>query len=401
MDIIKASKRTESITYAIRDVVLLARKVEACGHKVIRLNIGDPNAYDFDTPQHIKEALIKAVNERKNGYSDSEGNPEFRKAICEYEKQKNGISTNIEDVHVTAGISEALLFLFGSMLNSGDNILVAGPSYPPYTGYAHFYQAEPIEYRTIEKENWKPDGDDIRKKINNKTKAISIITPNNPTGAVYDRKTLKEICDIAAEHKIPIISDEIYDKMSYGAEFVSPVTISKDIPIIQLNGLSKIYLVPGWRIGYTICRSQNGELDEIKEAFMRQARMRLCPSHPAQIAGIAALTGPQDHIDKVNKILMERAQYAYKRLNETDSISATLPAGAFYIFPKVDLGNRWKDDKEFVIDVLNNAHVLFVHGSGFSPVYGQSHFRSVFLPPLNVLEEAFNSLEKFMKSKEK
>lgn len=394
---LKASKRTEKITYAIRDVVLLARKVETTGAKVIRLNIGNPNAYDFDTPQHMKDALSEAVADFKNGYGESEGETEFREAVCEREKKEHGAVTEVDQVQVTSGVSESLLFLFGAMLDSGDNILVAGPSYPPYISYAHFYQAEPREYRTIEEEGWRPDLDDIRKKIDGKTKAISVITPNNPTGAIYDKETLKGICDIAGEHGIPVISDEIYDGMSYGAKFESPASFVKDVPIIQFNGLSKVYLVPGWRVGYSIFRSPNGELDDIKEAFMKQARMRLCPNRPMQLAGVAALRGDQSHIGKTNKILEERSEYTHKRLNEIEGISTTLPKGAFYIFPSIDLGDRWKDDREFVVDVLNKAHVLFVNGSGFSPIFGQGHFRSVFLAPIDVLNEAFNALEKFMK----
>ena len=397
METLKASKRTEKLTYAIRDLVLLARKVEADGTRVIRLNIGDPNKYDFDTPQHMKDALAQAVAEGKNGYGESEGEIEFRKAVCEREKRTRGVDTDIDDVQVTSGVSEALLFLFGAILEPGDNVLLAGPIYPPYLSYAHFYQAEPREYRTIEEDGWKLDLDDIRKKIDNRTKALSVISPDNPTGAVYDKKVLRGICDIAGEYGVPIISDEIYDEMTYGAEFVSPVSVAEDVPIIQLNGLSKVYLVPGWRIGYAIFRSPRGELDEIKEAVMQQARIRLCPNHPAQVAGVAALRGPQNHIGEMNKKLKERGEYSYKRLNEIDGISTTMPQGAFYIFPKVELGSRWKDDKEFVVDVLNKAHVLFVHGSGFSPIYGKGHFRSVFLPPIDVLDEAYTALEKFMK----
>jgi len=397
MVISRASNRTADITYAIRDIVLLAREVEATGAKVIRLNIGDPNAYDFDTPQHMKDALAEAVEGAKNGYSPSEGETAFREAVCTREKKTRGVDTAVDDVHVTTGVSESLLFLFGAMLDPGDNIILAGPSYPPYTSYAHFYEAEPREYGTVEEVGWKPDVNDIRKKIDGRTKAISVITPNNPTGAIYDKATLKEICDVAGEYNLPLISDEIYDGMSYGGNFVSPVEVAKDIPIIELNGLSKVYLVPGWRVGYTIFRSPGGELDEIKEAFMKQARIRLSANRPAQVAGIAALSGPQDHIGGTNKILMERAEYTHRRLNEIDGISATMPQGAFYIFPKIDLGDRWKSDKEFVVEVLNKAHVLFVPGSGFSDTYGRGHFRSVFLAPIDVLNQAFTSLERFMK----
>ncbi|MDK2869946.1 MAG: alanine-synthesizing transaminase [Pyrococcus sp.] len=394
---IRASKRALSVEYAIRDVVLPARELEKKGIKVIRLNIGDPVKFDFQPPEHMKEAYCKAIKEGHNYYGDSEGLPELRKAIVEREKRKNGVDITPDDVRVTAAVTEALQLIFGALLDPGDEILVPGPSYPPYTGLVKFYGGKPVEYRTIEEEDWQPDIDDIRKKITDRTKAIAVINPNNPTGALYDKKTLEEILNIAGEYEIPVISDEIYDLMTYEGEHISPGSLTKDVPVIVMNGLSKVYFATGWRLGYMYFVDPENKLSEVREAIDRLARIRLCPNTPAQFAAIAGLTGPMDYLKEYMKKLKERRDYIYKRLNEIPGISTTKPQGAFYIFPKIEEG-PWKNDKEFVLDVLHNAHVLFVHGSGFGE-YGAGHFRAVFLPPIEILEEAMDRFEKFMKER--
>jgi len=394
---IEPSERSQGVSYAIREVVVPARKLEEKGIKVLKLNIGDPIAYDFDTPMHIKEALYQAALDGYNGYAPSEGYRELREKIAMREKRRNGMDYDPDDICVTTGVTETLQIFLSASLNAGDELLVPGPTYPPYNLVTRFNGAEPVAYRTIEEENWQPDVDDIRKKITDKTKAIVIINPNNPTGAVYPKNTIKEMVDIAAENNIAVISDEIYDDIVFEKRQYATASLAKDLPIITFNGFSKVYLVPGWRMGYAIFNNPDGRLDKIRDAFLRIARARLCANSVCQRAMIAALEGPQDHIPKMVKKLRERSNFAYKRLNEIDGISSTKPDGAFYIFPKVEAIDSWKDDKEFVLDVLNKAHVLLVHGSGFSPEYGKNHFRAVTLPPMEMLEEAFNRLESFMK----
>jgi len=394
---IEPSERSQGVSYAIREVVLPARKLEEKGVKVIKLNIGDPIAYDFDTPMHIKEALYQAALDGYNGYAPSEGYRELREKIAMREKRRNGIDYDPDDICVTTGVTETLQIFLAASLNAGDELLVPGPTYPPYILVTRFNGAEPVAYRTIEEENWQPDVDDIRKKITDRTKAIVIINPNNPTGALYPKNTIKEIVDIAAENDIAVISDEIYDDIVFEKRQYATASLAKDAPIITFNGFSKVYLVPGWRMGYAIFNNVDGKLDRIKDAFLRIARARLCANSVCQRAMIAALDGPQDHIPEMVKKLKERSNFAYKRLNEIEGISSTKPDGAFYIFPKVEAIDSWKNDKEFVLDVLNKAHVLLVHGSGFSPEYGKNHFRAVTLPPMEMLEEAFNRLESFMK----
>lgn len=394
---IEPSERSQGVSYAIREVVLPARKLEEKGIKVIKLNIGDPIAYDFDTPMHIKEALYQAALDGYNGYAPSEGYRELREKIAMREKRRNGMDYDPDDICVTTGVTETLQIFLAASLNAGDELLVPGPTYPPYILVTRFNGAEPVAYRTIEEENWQPDVDDIRKKITDRTKAIVIINPNNPTGALYPKNTIKEIVDIAAENDIAVISDEIYDDIVFEKRQYATASLAKDAPIITFNGFSKVYLVPGWRMGYAIFNNVDGKLDRIKDAFLRIARARLCANSVCQRAMIAALDGPQDHIPEMVKKLKERSNFAHKRLNEIEGISSTKPDGAFYIFPKVEAIDSWKNDKEFVLDVLNKAHVLLVHGSGFSPEYGKNHFRAVTLPPMEMLEEAFNRLESFMK----
>ncbi|KYK33551.1 MAG: alanine aminotransferase [Thermoplasmatales archaeon SG8-52-3] len=397
---IRASERSQGISYAIREVVIPARKLEQRGIKVLHLNIGDPNKYDFDTPQHMKDALLDATNQGYNGYSPSEGEVELRNAIIEREKERNNIDYKLDEICVTTGVTEALQILINALLDPNDELLIPGPTYPQYSLITRFNNANPISYRCIEEEGWQPDVDNIRKNISDKTKGIVIINPNNPTGALYPKNVIKQIIDIAGEYKIPIISDEIYDDMTFDDKQYATSTLGKDISVITFNGFSKVYLVPGWRMGYTLFH-HNGELDEVQDAFMRIARSRLCASSICQRACIAALKGPQDHIIEVNNKLRKRRDFSYKRLNEIEGLSTAKPDGAFYIFPKIEAMDNgiWKTDKEFVLDLLNEAHVLVVHGSGFCETYGKNHFRAVILPTLETLEQAFNNLESFMKKR--
>lgn len=397
---IKASKRAQGVEYAIRDVLIPARALEKKGIEVLKLNIGDPNAYDFDTPQHIKDALYKAANEGFNGYAPSEGYLELRNAIINRERTRNNVQYQPEDICVTTGVTEGLQILLNASLDPRDELLIPGPTYPQYNLITKFNDAVPISYHCNEKENWQPDVDDIRKKITKRTKGIVIINPNNPTGALYSKEVLKEILDIAAEHGIMVISDEIYDDLTFDGKQHATASLTKDVPIITFNGFSKVYLMPGWRIGYTMFKHQ-GELDEIQDAFMRIARSRLCANSVCQAACIQALRGPQNHIKEVNDKLRKRRDFSYKRLNEIEGISTARPDGAFYIFPKIEAMAKglWKNDKEFVLDLLNESHVLVVNGSGFCATYGQGHFRAVILPPMEILEKAFDAMEQFMKKK--
>jgi alanine-synthesizing transaminase len=389
--------RATNLQYAIRDIVTIARQYEKqTGEKPLYLNIGDPIAYDWKTPQFMTDALCKAAQDGWNGYSPSEGEPALRNAAAEKEKRVNGIDVDPNRMIVTAGVSEAIQFLTGALIENGAELLLPGPSYPPYISYVKFFGGKPIAYRTIEEDDWNPDTDDLRRKVSDKTVAILVINPNNPTGSVYNEKTLKEIVNIAGEFGLPIISDEIYDQLTYDEKQISMARIADDVPIIGFNGVSKVYLAPGWRVGYAYFHDTNSELNPLYEAMMRQARVRICLNATSQIAAIAALQSDGSHLVEIMRRMRSRRDLIHKRLNDIDSLSTRLPEAAFYILPKIDLRGRWTDDTEFVKDVLRETGVVFVPGSGFDAEYGASHFRSVFLPPFEIIEEAMDRLEKFM-----
>jgi len=396
----KVSKRTRTIEYAIRDIIGFAKNLEKQGKKILYLNIGDPVKYDFDTPAYIKKALCDAVNSGANWYATSEGERDLREAICEKEKRVNGVDITPEDVVVTAGVSEAIQMTMAAIVENGDEVIMPGPTYPPYMSYTLFYEGKPVFYRTIEAEGWRPDIDDIRKKISKKTRAIVIINPNNPAGALYDEKTVKAILNIAAEHGLLVLSDEIYDRIVYERKFVSTSYIAKDTPVVGLNGFSKAYLMTGWRLGYLYFHDSTGQLKELKECVQKETRIRLSSTTPVQKAGITALRGPQDHIKEMVNQLRQRRDYTVKRLCEINGITCTKPEGAFYVFPRIlKIGSKWKNDMEFVLDVLNNTGVLLVPGTGFGEAYGKGHVRIVFCADMETLEKSMNSLEAFMKNK--
>jgi alanine-synthesizing transaminase len=391
----KATKRSMGVSYAIRDILLPARELEKKGAEIIKLHIGDPNKFDFETPQHVRDALCRAVEVNDNGYAESEGYVELRRAILEKEKQKNGVDVSIDNCVITNGVTEAIQMITAAAVDVGDEVLVPGPGYPAYTEFTKFFGGTPVAYKADEASNWQPDVDDLRRKITPKTKYIVVINPNNPTGSLYSDKVLREITDLAGEHDLFMISDEIYDLMTFDGVHHSPAALSKDVPVILFNGFSKVDLLPGWRLGYTVFRDPQGKLDDIKEGMMRQLRLRISANNPCQMAVIEALKGPKDHHEGMNNKLRERRDYIVKRINAIPGLSTTTPQAAFYIFPKIE-SKHWKNDHDFVLDILNNCHVLLVPGSGFDETYGKMHFRAVFLPPIETLATAFDSIEKYM-----
>lgn len=397
---VKVTERVRTIEYAIRDVIVHARQVAKTGKKIYYLNIGDPVAFDFKTPPHIKQALTKAVEEDANAYSASEGLPELREAISQKEKKVNDVDVSAENVVVTQGISEGIQMVMAALIDVGDEILLPGPTYPPYISYARFFGGKPITYQTVEENGWQPDVDDLRKKISKRTRGIVTINPNNPCGALYEEKVVRQILDLAGEHDLPVISDEIYDQIVFEKKFVSTAHLAKDVPVIGLNGFSKAYLMTGWRLGYVYFHAQKDELNEMKQCVEKEARIRLCANTPVQKAGVAALNGPQDHVKETVRKLKERRDYAWKRLNNIEGISCAKPEAAFYVFPKIrEVGSKWKTDMEFALDLLKETGVLFVHGSGFDPAYGAGHVRGVILPPIETLEQALGEVENFMKKR--
>ena len=383
---IAVADRIGSVSYEIRDIVQKAEKIEKTGRKVYYLNIGDPGKFGFRPPAHVREAIVKAIKEDFCGYAPSAGDPELREVVG----KREGVSPS--DAFITNGLSEGIDMLFQALLNKGDNVLLPSPSYPLYTsksrvlgGKDNFYPCD---------ENWVPVIDDIRKKINRKTRAIVVINPNNPTGAVYPESVLREIIGIAGEYNLPIIADEIYDKMVFEGKSTNMHKLSRDVPLISGNGISKVYLYPGARVGYLAFHGDG--LDCVKDAMQKLCNARLSVNWEMQRGAIAAFTGPQNHIEKTNKELRKRRDLVYKRLNEMKGIKTAKPHGAFYIFPEITDG-RWKSDNDFVYSLLEKTGVVVVSGSGFSPVLDGLYFRMVYLPERGILEEALDKMDGFMK----
>jgi len=389
---LKVSKKVSGVEYAIRDIVVAAKKQEQLGKKIQYLNIGDPVFYGFQPPEHVKEALIKAVRDGENYYSPSEGIPELRDEIAKKENKKE-LHIDADDVLVTNGVSEGLDMVISSIVEEGDEVLLPGPYYPPYASYVRLHGGIPVEF-AVDLENSTPDIDDIRSKITSKTVAICLISPNNPTGAVFNEKSLKQLVDIANEHNLYILCDEIYDQIVYDEKFVGIGKVAGDSPIIILNGFSKVHLMTGWRLGY-LAFNKSSKLDALKENLPKLARVRIASNLPFQHAAVASLRGPQGYITEFVSELKKRRDLVVKRLNSIPGLSCPNPKGAFYAFPKIE-HNKYSSDEEFVLKLLESKGVLTVHGSGFGKKYGSEHFRLVFLPNIETLDSALDKIEEFM-----
>ena len=392
LDTLKVSKKVAGVEYAIRDVVSSATELEKQGKHIDYLNIGDPVQYGFQPPDNVKDALINAIKQGENYYAPSEGLLELRKEIAKKENIK-GLSVGAEDILVTNGISEGLDMVISSIVEEGDEVLLPGPYYPPYASYVRLRGGTPVEF-AVDLKNSTPDIDDIRSKITSKTVAICLISPNNPTGVVFNEKALKQVVDIANEHNLYIICDEIYDQIVFDEKFVGIGKVAGDSPVILLNGFSKVHLMTGWRIGY-IAFNNSPKLESIRENLPKLARVRICSNYPVQYAAIESLRGPQEYISHFVSELKKRRDLVVKRLNSMPGLSCPNPKGAFYAFPKIE-HNKYDSDKEFVMELLKSKGVLTVHGSGFGTKYGSGHFRLVFLPDLEILDSALDKIEEFV-----
>ena len=388
----KVSKKVMGVEYAIRDIVLAARKVEQSGMTVDYLNIGDPVQFGFQPPANVKQALIDSINKGENYYSTSEGLLELREEIAKKENLK-GLSITADDILITNGVSEGLDMVISSIVEEGDEVLLPGPYYPPYASYVRLHGGIPVEF-SVDLNNSTPDLDDIKSKITSKTVAICLISPNNPTGVVFNENALKELVDIANEHNLYIICDEIYDQIIFDDKFVGIGKVAGDSPVIILNGFSKVHLMSGWRIGY-IAFNQSPQLESIREHLPKLARVRIATSLPVQHAALESLRGPQNYINDFVSEMKKHRDLVVKRLNEMPGLSCPNPKGAFYAFPKIE-DNRFGSDKEFVTKLLESKGVLTVHGSGFGEKYGTGHFRLVYLPSLEILDSAMNKIEEFV-----
>lgn len=386
------SRRTENIAYAIRDIVCVAQRRADEGKDLIYLNIGDPIQFGFKTPRHMIEATYKAMLENHTGYSASDGVPDAVEAI-KAEARKKGIRPY--DVIITTGASEAIDFALSALVNKGENVLVPSPGYPLYNALLSRLIGEPRPYILDEENGWQPNIDHMASQIDDKTRAIVLINPNNPTGAVYSEDTLRQVVELARQHNLVIFSDEIYDKLILnGAPHISPASIDPEVPVLTFNGLSKCYLAPGFRVGWMIISGIPELIEPYTEAMRKLARARLCASHPKQFAIPTALNGNQSHLPEVIETLRRRRDLTVERLNAIPRISCQKPDGAFYAFPRLDID---ESDKDFVIKLIQETGVVAVHGKGFGDLPESPHMRVVFLPDDEMLNKAYDRIEEFIR----
>jgi alanine-synthesizing transaminase len=391
-----AASRMVNVRYAIRDLIVVADEVAREGHNILYLNIGDPCKYDFHTPPHMIEAVLKAMVDGHNGYADSLGIKSAVEAIRN-QAERNGFR-GIQSIFVGYGSGEVIDSCLTALLNPGDNVLTPSPEYPLYGAILAKLDCPANAYDLDEANGWEPDVADMERKINSRTRAILLITPNNPTGAVYSRHTLEKILELARRHGLIVFADEIYDKLIFHPteKHVSIASLASDVSIVTFNGLSKAYLVPGWRIGWAIATGPKEMLQPYMEAVHRLLRARLSAPHPFQHAIKPALEGPQDHLVEVLRKLRKRADMTVEWAKRTPHVKLVPPKGAFYAFPTLEIQ---EDDLTFVTDLLKQKHVLVVNGSGFGEKPGTRHIRIVFLPPEPVLGAAYDKMTQFMKER--
>ncbi|MGA8150340.1 MAG: aminotransferase class I/II-fold pyridoxal phosphate-dependent enzyme [Terriglobales bacterium] len=399
---IAAATRLEQVRYAIRDLACYADEVALQGHKILPLNIGDPNAFDFVTPPHMIEAVYKAMRDGKNGYAPSQGVKEALDAIRS-EAARKGISS-LQDVFVTTGVSETVDLCLTALLNPGENLLTPCPDYPLYSAVLAKLGIGLNAYDLNEQDGWQPDLEDIKRKITTRTRGIVLINPNNPTGAVCNRKMLEEIAELARRHNLVIFADEIYDKLIIDGEdhdgkdhaCIAMAAVAPDVPVVTFGGLSKNYLAPGWRIGWGMVSGDAAAVKPYNEGIQKLLRARLCANHPEQYAIKAALEGPQDHLPEVRKKLRSRRDLTVKWANSTPRVSCVSPRGAFYAYPRIDIP---EGDDVFVRELILQKHVMVVHGSGFGQKPGTKHFRIVFLPDEKILTEAYAAIGELLQER--
>ena len=396
---IRKSQKLDNVCYDIRGPVLeLAQRMEEEGHKIIKLNIGNVGVFGFDPPEEIQLDMIRNLS-NASAYSDSKGIFAARKAIMQYCQEKGIQGVTLDDVYTGNGVSELIVLSMNALLNDGDEVLVPTPDYPLWTAAVSLSSGTPVHYLCDESKEWAPDLSDLRKKITPRTKAIVVINPNNPTGAIYSKEVLLELTQIAREHGLILFADEIYDKMLYdGEKHLSLASLSTDVVIITFNGLSKNYRSCGYRAGWMVVSGDKEMVRDYIEGLNMLASMRLCANVPGQYAIQTALGGYQSINDLVGEggRLAKQRDLAWKLITDIPGVTCVKPKSALYLFPKLDPEvYPIEDDQQFVADLLKEEKVLLVQGSGFN--WGKpDHFRVVFLPHEDVLKEAIGRLARFL-----
>ncbi|MFB9448762.1 pyridoxal phosphate-dependent aminotransferase [Dactylosporangium vinaceum] len=393
------SAKLANVCYDIRGPVMAAAKrMEADGHHILKLNIGNPAPFGFEAPEEILQDVILNLP-AAHGYGDSKGLLSARRAVVQYYQQKDVTGVDIEDVYLGNGVSELIVMALQALLDNGDEVLIPSPDYPLWTASVSLCGGRPVHYLCDESNEWMPDVDDIAAKVTSRTKAIVVINPNNPTGAVYSRAMLERIAEVARRHNLIVFSDEIYDKILFdGATHVSTAAVAPDLFSITFNGLSKAYRVAGFRTGWMVLAGPKSHATSYIEGLDVLANMRLCPNVPTQHAVQTALGGYQSINDLVlpgGRLLAQR-DIAWEMLNAIPGVSCVKPRGALYMFPRLDPEvYPIKDDLRFALDFLKSEKVLVVQGTGFN-WHHPDHFRIVTLPRVADLQDAVARLGRFL-----
>jgi len=404
MSSISKSDKLQNVCYDIRGPALReATRLEDEGHRILKLNIGNPAAFGMLTPDEILQDVIRNLPDAQ-GYCDSKGLYSARKAIMQDCQLRGVEGVEVDDIYLGNGVSELIVMVMQALLNDGDEVLIPAPDYPLWTAAVTLSGGKPVHYVCDEQADWQPDIEDIKSKITDRTRAIVIINPNNPTGAVYDKDILEQLAQVARDHKLVVCADEIYDRILYdGAKHTPFATLAHDLLCLSFNGLSKSYRLAGFRSGWMILTGKKAESEDFIEGLGILASMRLCANVPAQFAIQTALGGYQSINDLVLPTgrLGAQRDVAYNKLIEIPGVTCVKPKGAIYMFPKLDEKMYpIVDDEKFILDLLLEQKMLLVQGSAFN-LQTKNHLRIVFLPEQFVLSDAIDRLANFLESKRK
>jgi alanine-synthesizing transaminase len=393
------ASRLQDVRYDIRGPVLRrARQLEAEGHQILKLNLGNPAPFGLYAPDDVMREVVHAIGSAQ-GYSDARGIYPARLAVAQSFEAKGVAGVGPDDVFLGNGVSELIVMAMQGLLNPGDEVLIPTPDYPLWTGAVGLCGGRAVHYRCDEQQGWAPDVDHVASQITERTRALVIINPNNPTGAVYDSGTLLGLLELARQHGLLVLSDEIYDQILYeGAVHRCAAALAPDLLILTLGGLSKTYRLAGFRSGWLVISGPRQDTVDYLEGLELLANMRMCPNVPAQLAVAPALGGRYSISDLLQPggRLREQRDRAWQRMNEIPGVDCVKPAGALYVFPRLDPDTyKISDDERMVIDLLEQQHLLVTHGTGFN-LPTTDHLRLVFLAPVEVLEDAVGRLATFL-----
>jgi alanine-synthesizing transaminase len=389
---IRTAARVDRFTYAIRNIVAEARKVEAAGTTVRYLNIGDPNQFGFLTPPHLIEAVTRAMHDGLNGYAPSPGILAAREAVAA-DFTARQVPVSPDRVLITSGTSEGIELALTAIVDEGEAVLVPSPTYPLYTAVLAKIGARPVFYRTDPNHQWLPDLDHLRSLITPECRALVVIDPNNPTGAIYPEPVRRTLIELADRHGLVILADEVYGDLAYDGPVPAMASLDPDAPIISYSSLSKAYLAPGWRAGW-MAVGRTPRLDAALAAIKKLADGRLCSPGPMQYAVTAALTGDRSHQPAFRRALAERAALTTTRLNAIPGMRCVAPRGAFYAMPQVTLPPG-RTDEDYVLGLLRATGILCVYGSGFNTAPEEGSFRVVFLASPKELSAIYDDIDRF------